>query len=111
MSSALFECDCLPNLCDGPRHINELCKRAVERLAPVVNRIKPASALDTQVGGNHYSKLAIQPMEYSMANKLDACQHTAIKYITRFRDKGGVADLDKAIHCIEMLKEFESRAK
>lgn len=66
------------------------------------------SSLDAQVGGDHYSKLKIQPMEYSMANKLDACQHTAIKYITRFRDKGTpMADLDKAIHCIQMLKEFE----
>lgn len=64
------------------------------------------SALDTQVGGDHYKKLKIQPMEYSMANKLDACQHTAVKYITRFREKGGIADLDKAIHCVEMLKEF-----
>lgn len=67
------------------------------------------SALETQIGGDHYKKLKIQPMEYSMANNLDACQHTAIKYITRFRDKGGIADLDKAIHCIEMLKEFETK--
>ena len=64
------------------------------------------SALNVQVGGSHYKYLKIQPMEYSMLNNLDACQHTAIKYITRFREKGGVADLDKAIHCIEMLKEF-----
>jgi hypothetical protein len=46
-------------------------------------------------------------MEYSMKNNLDACQHTAIKYITRFREKGGKKDLQKAIHCIEMLMEFE----
>ena len=65
------------------------------------------SALQYQIGGDHYSKLAIQPMEYSMANKLDACQHTAIKYVTRFRDKGGVEDLKKAIHVIEMLIQFE----
>jgi len=65
-------------------------------------------AEDKQVDGNHYAKLAIQPMRYSMLNGLDACQHTAIKYITRFRDKGGLADLDKAIHCIELLKQFES---
>ena len=68
------------------------------------------SALDTQVGGDHYKKLKIQPMEYSMANGLDACQHTAIKYITRFRDKGGIADLEKAKHVIDMLIEFEKRA-
>jgi hypothetical protein len=69
------------------------------------------SALDKQVGGDHYKKLKIQPMEYSMGNGLDACQHTIIKYVTRFRDKGGIADLDKAIHCIEMLKEFELNKK
>jgi|TARA_B100001964_G_C14257524_1_gene613292 aryl carrier-like protein len=63
--------------------------------------------LQKQVSGHHYTDLKIQPMDYSMQNGLDACQHTAIKYITRFREKGGQVDLDKAIHCIEMLKEFE----
>lgn len=67
------------------------------------------SALQTQIGGDHYSKLTIQPMEYSMANGLDACQHTIIKYVTRFRDKGGLKDLEKARHVIDMLIEFESR--
>ncbi len=67
------------------------------------------SALDTQIGGDHYKKLGIQPMEYSMMNNLDACQHTIIKYVTRFRDKGGVADLEKAKHTIDMLIEFEQR--
>lgn len=65
------------------------------------------SAFETQVDGNHYSKLAIQPMQYSMANKLDACQHTIIKYVTRFRDKNGKADLEKAKHVIDMLIELE----
>ncbi len=65
------------------------------------------SALDKQIDGNHYVKLKIQPMEYSMANGLDACQHTVVKYVTRFRDKGGKADLLKAIHTIEMLIEME----
>ena len=48
-------------------------------------------------------------MEYSMANNLDACQHTAIKYITRFREKDGIRDLEKAIHTIQMLIEIEQR--
>lgn len=65
------------------------------------------SAWEKQEGGNHYTELAIQPMEYSLRNKLDAAQHTAIKYITRFRSKGGIADLRKAIHTIEMLIEYE----
>lgn len=65
------------------------------------------SANDRQVGGDHYTKLAIQPMQYSMANKLDACQHTIVKYVTRFRDKGGIQDLEKAKHVIDLLIEFE----
>ena len=65
------------------------------------------SALETQEDGNHYTKLAIQPMEYSMKNKLDPLQHTVIKYVTRFRDKNGLVDLKKARHCIDMLIEME----
>ena len=62
---------------------------------------------ERQVDGDHYQKLAIQPMQYSLLNGLDACQHTVIKYVTRFRDKGGIKDLEKAKHCIDMLIEFE----
>lgn len=74
----------------------------------IVNHRK-SSALDTQVGGDHYKKLKIQPMEYSMANGLDACQHSVVRYVTRFRDKGGIQDLEKAKHCIDLLIEFEGR--
>lgn len=63
--------------------------------------------LDTQIGGGHYKNLVIQPMEYSMKNKLNACQHTVIKYVTRFRDKGGIEDLNKAKHAIDLLIKFE----
>ena len=69
------------------------------------------SAFNTQVSGNHYSKLAIQPMQYSMANQLDACQHTIIKYVTRFRDKGKLADLEKARHVLDMMIELEYGSK
>jgi hypothetical protein len=72
---------------------------------------KKTNALDKQVDGNHYKDLAIQPMEYSFKNKLDPAQHTAIKYVTRFRNKGGRRDLEKAIHCIEMLIELEYGSK
>lgn len=66
-----------------------------------------SNPLDRQVGGTHYVALPIQPMLYSMANKLDACQHTIIKYVTRFRAKGGIEDLRKAMHCIELLIDYE----
>lgn len=68
------------------------------------------STLETQVGGSHYKDMPIQPMEFSMANGLDACQHTIVKYVTRFRQKGGIQDLEKARHVLDMLIEFERKA-
>ena len=93
-------------------HRDEFMKRWNERIRSATNATTPPTqqevkATDTQIGGNHYTKLAIQPMRYSMENGLDALQHTVIKYVTRFRDKNGVEDLEKAKHCIDMLIEFE----
>ena len=65
------------------------------------------SALDTQIGGDHYKHLAIQPMKFSMANGLNACQHTIVKYVTRFRSKGGAEDVKKAKHCIDLLEQLQ----
>lgn len=64
-------------------------------------------AWSKQVDGDHYTKMAIQPFEFSMANKLDPMQHTIIKYVTRFRDKNGVQDLEKAKHTIDLLIAHE----
>lgn len=63
--------------------------------------------LDSQVGGSHYKSYKIQPIEYAMANNLSYCQANAIKYITRYRDKGGAEDLHKAIHNIQILLKLE----
>lgn len=64
-------------------------------------------ALDTQVGGNHYKNLKIQPIEYIMANNLNYCQGNAIKYLTRYKDKNGLEDLKKAKHYIDILIQLE----
>ena len=68
------------------------------------------SSFDKQYGGKHYKHLAIQPIEYVLKNKLGYCEGSAIKYITRWKDKGGIEDLRKAIHFIEMLIESEERS-
>ena len=64
-------------------------------------------ASEKQINGTHYSKLSIQPMQYSLKNNLNYAQANAIKYITRYKDKNGIEDLQKAIHCLELLIEFE----
>ena len=65
-------------------------------------------AMESQVGGNHYSKLAIQPVEYIHKNKIPFIEGSVIKYVTRWRDKGGIKDLQKAKHFIELLIELEN---
>lgn len=64
------------------------------------------SAFDGQHGGEHYSKLKIQPTEYIVKNELGWCEGNAIKYLTRHRHKGGAEDLKKAIHYAEMALEL-----
>ena len=65
--------------------------------------------LKEQVGGDHYSKLDIQPAVYAERNNLSYLQGNAIKYITRYKDKNGVEDLAKAMHCIKILIELEDK--
>lgn len=66
-------------------------------------------ALTIQVAGNHYKQLAIQPVQYIHANKIGYFEGNVIKYVSRWRDKGGVADLEKARHYIDMLIQLEQR--
>lgn len=66
-------------------------------------------AVDKQVGGRHYKGLEIQPVEYIHKNDIGFCEGCAIKYLTRWRDKGGIQDLEKAKHFIDLLIEMESK--
>ena len=63
--------------------------------------------LKTQVGGNHYAKCAIQPIDYIIANRLDYLQGNVIKYVTRYKNKNGVEDLEKAAHYLRIMIERE----
>lgn len=65
------------------------------------------SVWNTQVGGTHYTDMKIQPLQFSMANKLDPMQHTIIKYVSRFRAKNGIQDLEKAKQTIDLLIQWE----
>ena len=69
------------------------------------------SAFSEQVGGDWYKKLKLQPLDYCMDNNFNACQTKVIKYATRclIKNKDKKArkeDIDKAIHCLTMLKDY-----
>ena len=56
-----------------------------------------------QVGGSHYKKYKIQPVEFIIKNNIGFVEGNIIKYVLRFKEKGGVSDLLKAKHYIELL--------
>lgn len=67
------------------------------------------TALDVQVAGNHYKAMKIQPVEFIHANKIPYLEGNVIKYVSRWRSKDGVADLEKAKHYIDLLIELEAK--
>ena len=62
-----------------------------------------------QVAGAHYKDKVIQPWGYIAANALGYFEGNVIKYVSRWRDKGGVEDLRKARHYLDKLIELECR--
>ena len=62
-------------------------------------------ASDKQVGGDHYRSLPIQPGKYIRANGLGWYEGNIVKYITRYKQKGGKQDIEKVIHYAELILE------
>ena len=66
------------------------------------------SSLNKQVDGNHYKDMAIQPIIYIYANNISFIEGNVIKYVSRWKNKNGIKDLEKARHLIDMLIELET---
>lgn len=64
------------------------------------------TALDTQIGGDHYKTMKIQPVEFITANNIPFLEGNVIKYVSRHASKNGLADIEKAIHYLELIKEL-----
>jgi TATA-binding protein-associated factor Taf7 len=63
----------------------------------------------TQVGGDHYKNLRIQPAEYIEANGLSFLEGCIVKRITRWRSKDGLRDLEKIKHEVDLLIELDKK--
>lgn len=74
-----------------------------------------ASALDTQVGGDHYKKMGdFQPwpvLKHWLTEDefRGYMKGTAIAYLARERDKGGMQDIEKAGHTLAGLVEMAGK--
>lgn len=96
------------------RYIERLERRNAELESAEVAREREyepgastGGALSFQEGGNHYRDMAIQPVVFIHSNKLGFCEGAVVKYMSRWREKGGLSDLRKARHFIDLLIEME----
>lgn len=65
------------------------------------------SANEKQVGGDHYRDQAIQPWDYIARNGLGYFEGNIVKYVSRWKQKGGIEDLRKARHYLDKLIETQ----
>ena len=75
-----------------------LFKQSTERSEEDMNEADP----------DHYSNLPMEPWDFIQQNKLDFFEGNVVKYICRWKNKGGVTDLRKAITYIEKIIEGEN---
>lgn len=81
-------------------HMCETCKGDI-RLR------KPLKSIDVQAGGDHYKYRAIQPFHFVRRNNIPHAEGECIYKLLRWREKGGIEDLKKVIHTIQLIIEEE----
>jgi hypothetical protein len=65
-----------------------------------------AKANDRQVGGNHYKGMGVEHWDVAWKMNMDYFQGQITKYVTRWRDKDGIPDLEKGFHFYEKYLEL-----
>ena len=66
------------------------------------------NALSTQVGGSHYKSLNMQPVEFIVKANLSYIQGNIVKYITRYKNKNGLQDVEKCMHYAQLAIDLDS---
>ena len=68
-----------------------------------------STALRQQIGGNHYKQMPFQPISLILELDLDFFQGNVVKYVSRYKLKDGVRDLEKAKHYCMMAMELDDK--
>lgn len=76
----------------------KLTKQEEVKINEITNKIKPS-----------YYGSGIDVIEFCLRNNLTFMQGNVIKYVTRYKSKNGIEDLEKAKEYIDRLIEFEKR--
>jgi hypothetical protein len=97
---------------DNVEHLKKALQQKMLKVIPMletqtisISSPAPVSANAVQVGGGHYQGKAIQPWDYIVSNRLGYLEGNVVKYVSRWQDKGGRQDLEKARHYLDKLLE------
>lgn len=106
---ALFNWQAPDDWCESMEKSEELYRVVTDSfdnhrgcVVSVSGQDRQISPLDRQIGGQHYSRLPIQPVEFAMTQGYDFCAASILKYVSRHRQKNGVQDIEKAVHFMEL---------
>lgn len=66
------------------------------------------SALDIQISGRHYKGMAVQPVEFWHQCLMGGSESSTLKYESRWKEKGGLKDLEKGRHFILLVMEDDA---
>nr|DAK25705.1 MAG TPA: nucelotide kinase [Caudoviricetes sp.] len=67
------------------------------------------TAFSEQIGGSHYKDMPFQPICLIGSLNLDFFQGNVVKYVSRYKLKDGVRDLEKAKHYCRMAMELAEK--
>lgn len=81
--------------------------KVLASVAETVTKLPASDANSVQIGGDHYKSKAIQPWDFIVSNGMGFLAGNVVKYVTRYKDKGGISDLEKARHYLDKLIETE----
>jgi hypothetical protein len=92
---------------DNVEHLKQALQQKMLKVIPMLDApLEPVSAANAiQVGGGHYQTKAIQPWDYIVSNRLGYLEGNVVKYVSRWQEKGGRQDLEKARHYLDKLLE------
>jgi hypothetical protein len=82
------------------------CKKKISHIEPCIGAAKEKGYC---FKCDHYKTMTMQPWDFIIENQLPFCEGNIIKYICRYKNKGGIDDLEKAKHYLEKLIEIENR--
>ena len=97
---------------DNVEHLKKALQQKMLKVIPMLETVsidaplEPVSTANAiQVGGGHYQTKAIQPWDYIVSNRLGYLEGNVVKYVSRWQEKGGRQDLEKARHYLDKLLE------